>query len=93
MTFIDWSDAEEMVGLLVEYVADEESDERAHRDRAKFLRDLSSALRVIASQTPDVPVEQTIASLRTIRESQSREFAADAALVHLDDCIEELERL
>ncbi len=93
MTFIDWSDAEEMVGLLEEYVADEESDERSDRDRAKFLRELSSALRVIASQTPDVPVEQTIASLRTIRESQLREFAGDAALVHLDDCIEELERL
>ncbi len=93
MTFIDWSDAEEMVGLLAEYVADEQLQERTDRDRAEFLRELSSALRAVASQTTEVPVGQTIGSLRAIRESQSREFAGDAALVHLDHCIEELERL
>jgi len=82
MTFIDWSDSEEMIGLLIEYVADvrNESDD----ERRKFLTDLLA----------DLKAEQlNLERLQTIYESVDPNFKNDDVVVHLHDCIEELRRI
>lgn len=93
MSLIDWSDPEEMLGLLAEYLADERLAERDDRRRARFVDDLSSALTVLASQGQELSTRATIERLRKIRDGQPAEFSADPTLVHLDDCIQELERI
>ena len=93
MSFIDWSDPEEMLGLLAEYVADEALAEREDRDRATFLDALSSQLTALASMADELPAKAAVERLRDIYESQPVEFAEDVALSHVDDCIQELERI
>jgi hypothetical protein len=93
MSFIDWSDHEEMLGLLAEYVADESLAEREDRARAKFLGALSSKLTALATMAEELPAAEAIERLRDIYDSQPSEFVTDAALTHLDDCIQELERI
>lgn len=44
MSLIDWSDPEEMLGLLVEFVADEADASQCDVDRARFLTALSREL-------------------------------------------------
>jgi len=89
MTFIDWSDSDEMLGLLSEYVADEWSASAGDVERAAFLSELAREIHAII----DRPPEQTIQSLRSICDSQSADFAGDEVLTHVRDCIEELERI
>jgi hypothetical protein len=90
MSLIDWSDPEEMLGLLAEYVADERLAERDGR-RTRFLNELSSALSALASQ--QLSTRATIDRLREMQDGQPAEFSADPTLVHLDDCVQELERI
>jgi hypothetical protein len=92
MSLIDWSDPEEMLGLLVEYVADETNEPANDRVRATFLRQLSEELTELASELP--PDGAAIArALLAIRNSQPRELFSDPVIVHLDQCIEELDRI
>ena len=93
MTFIDWSDREEMLGLLVEYVADEKIEAGADHERTKFLENLAEELGVVANEVSSASADQTIQMLRVISDSQPGEFAGDAVLAHLEACIEELERI
>ena len=93
MSLIDWSDPEEMLGLLAEYVADERLAECEDRQRTEFLQELSFALTSLASDAPELSVQAMIDRLRSICDSQPSEFAIDAALVHMADCIQELERI
>lgn len=93
MTFIDWSDPEEMLGLLAEYVADERLAEQEDQERRRFLSELTSALTALASEAGELSIQATIDRLRSIRDSQPREFGADSALIHLQDCMQELERI
>jgi hypothetical protein len=93
MSFINWSDPLEMLGLLAEYVADESLGERTDCSRADFLEELSSTLASLAAASEESTTEETIARLREIYDSHAPEFEADPALVHLDDCIQELERI
>jgi len=91
MTFINWADSEEMLGLLVEYVADERNETRGDHDREAFLAELSAALSDLAEE--DLPPDEVIARLRSIRAEQDEAFAADPVLIHVEACIEELERI
>jgi hypothetical protein len=93
MSFIDWSDPEEMLGLLAEYVADERAAETEDRERIEFLGDLAAALQEVTSQSQEWSAQEAIERLRELQEAQSPEFATDAALLHLADCIQELERI
>jgi hypothetical protein len=93
MSLIDWSDPEEMLGLLAEFVADERLAERDDRRRAGFLDELSSALTALASEGEELSTRTMIDRLRDIYDGQPAEFSADPALVHLEDCIQELERI
>jgi hypothetical protein len=84
MTFIDWSDSEEMIGLLIEYVADERNESHRDRKRQRFLSDLLA----------DLKAEQLdLERLQIIYESIEPEFKKDDVVIHVHDCIEELKRL
>lgn len=93
MSFIDWSDRDEMLGLLAEYVADERLGEQEDRERRSFLSALSKSLTAVASDAESLPTPEVIDRLREICDEQPAEFAADPALTHLEDCIQELERI
>lgn len=88
MSIIDWSDPEEMVGLLADYVRDELLAETRDSARVRFLRDLANEVDALARSPHDAEVR-----LREIRDSQASEFADDRALVHLQECIAELQRI
>lgn len=92
MSLIDWSDPDEMLGLLVDYVADERL--ASHRDsgRAQFLSRLWEELAEIAEQDYE-SVEQLALSLRDVFDSQPGEFAEDPVMGHVEACIEELHRI
>lgn len=92
MSLIDWSDPDEMLGLLVDYVADEANSSHADRARARFLAALSKEVGELADQMPGT-AQQVAEALREIRTSQPEEFLTDSVMSHLDACIEELERI
>lgn len=92
MSLIDWSDPDEMLGLLIEYVDDEAIAERRDSERAEFLRELSALVGRLGAQE-FAGAEQMRLALREIREVQPREFSDDPVLTHLDACVEELERI
>ena len=48
MSFINWSDPEEMLGLLAEYVIDEEAYASEDPARSAFLHELSRELTAMA---------------------------------------------
>ncbi|MDP9191367.1 MAG: hypothetical protein M3P06_06675 [Acidobacteriota bacterium] len=92
MSLIDWSDPEEMLGLLVEFVADEAVASQGDVDRARFLTELSRALAGITEH--DVgSVHRIELELREIHDAQPREFARDPVMAHVEACIEELHRI
>ena len=92
MSLIDWSDPDEMLGLLVEYVADEMVAAHDDADRAHFLNQLSRELSAIAEQDFE-SVDRIALALREIHDSQPREFASDPVMAHVEACIEELHRI
>ena len=92
MSFIDWSDPEEMFGLLVEYVADEQSEAEESTRRA-FLSRLREQLEELQESFEALAQVEAINSLRTIRRSISEEFETDVVVEHLTACVEELERI
>jgi hypothetical protein len=91
-TLIDWSDPEEMLGLLCEYVADEKLDARDD-ERVRFLSALSNELAGLAVRAPDLSADEVIEQLRAIDAFQRDDFADDPVLTHVAACIEELERI
>ena len=92
MTFIDWSDSEEMLGLLAEFVRDAQS-ESADRERKRFLEDLSTQLMELAGQAADLSAHEAALRLRVIRDSASAHFDRDPVMAHVDECIEEIDRI
>ena len=92
MSLIDWSDPDEMLGLLVEYVADELIEAHGDQDRALFLNVLSRQLSSIAEQSID-SARSIARALREVHDAQAREFASDPVMTHLEACIEELDRI
>ena len=92
MSLIDWSDPEEMLGLLFEYVTDEALAEGDDAERARFLQRLSRELENLTA-TDFGAVDQIADAIAEIRDSQSEEFRDDGVIAHLDACIEELQRI
>lgn len=93
MTFIDWSDSEGMLALLIEFVADERNECRGDIKRQQFLADLLLDLTALEEQFATFSGTEGIDELRTIHNSIDQEFKDDPVMVHVKDCIEELERL
>lgn len=92
MSLIDWSDPDEMLGLLVEYVADEAAASHDDRDRSHFLRTLQRELDALAVH--DFGTADRISrTLREVIASQPSEFASDPVMAHLEACVEELHRI
>lgn len=92
-SLIDWSDPEAMLGLLAEYVADATVEETSDRERARFLRELSSPLSKLAAHAGELSIGDVLHELREILSAQPAEFEGDPALQHVADCIDELERI
>ena len=91
MSLIDWSDPEEMLGLLVEYVADESIGE-TDADRAAFLRELWRDLEDLSGRQFE-SVNGIVDAICEIRAAQPAEFLSDAVITHVDACAEELRRI
>lgn len=92
MSLIDWSDPDEMLGLLVEYVADEAATAHDDPDRNHFLKQLSRELDALAVHD-FATADRIELSLREIIDAQPRDFASDPVMAHLEACIEELLRI
>ena len=93
MPFIDWSDPEEMFGLLIEYITDEKSESSIDRERHKFLSSLLNELIGLNNRLKGSSGTELIDELRKMYTSVDPEFKTDPVILHLNDCIEELERL
>lgn len=93
MTFIDWTDTEGMFALLVDVVATERAEVNRDPERLWFLEDLLVRLQVLEADFPSLNDTVAIERLKNLRESLESEFDNDPAVVHLEDCIEELERV
>jgi hypothetical protein len=92
MSLIDWSDPDEMLGLLLEYVLDEVAASHDHPDRSDFLSQLSRELQALAVHN-DGANDGAALTLREIIDAQPREFASDPVVAHLEACVEELHRI
>ena len=93
MTFIDWSDSEGMFGLLLDFVADERAECEEDPERQRFLSDVLAQLRTLEPRLAEISASVVVQGLKDTYESVGPEFAGDPIMVHLQDCIEELERV
>jgi hypothetical protein len=93
MTFIDWSNPDEMLGLLSEYVADQRHEASEDLARESFLAELSVGLNRLTDRLEAMSSEELVEGLRELHRSQAPEFRKDPVLVHVEACIEELERI
>lgn len=93
MTFIDWSDGEEMLGLLAEFIREARNECQKDIKRRKFLSKLLRDVRALCGQIESLSPEQATSRLRSIYRSMDQDFAGDPVSVHVRDCVEELERL
>ena len=93
MTFIDWSDPEEMLGLLTEYVADERAQMRQDPERSSFLAEVLAELTDLRDNLGAMAPDEVIERLRVVHGSQSIAFPGDPVLAHVEHCIDELERI
>ena len=92
MSLIDWSDPEEMLGLLRDYVADEANASHKDPERSAFLRELSEKLDALMGGE-FATGEPMAEALLEIRSEVPEEFAGDPVIDHFEACIEELRRI
>ena len=91
MSFIDWSDPEAMLSLLVEYVEDERGECRDDARRRRLLDRLVAELSEL--ETRRVPDEARSDALREMAAAIDAQFDGDPVAQHLCDCADELERI
>ena len=91
MTFIDLSDAEGMIGLFVELVADERAECRHDPERLRFVDDLLGQLRSVTADLGHDRLPAAVSKLKDIAESADRDFADDPVTAHLNDLIEAID--
>jgi hypothetical protein len=92
MAFVDFSDPEDMFGLLIDYVTDE-LGEAEDPGRRKFLSGLLDSLSELQDQFLTMTAARRIDALRELQRSVDAQFEADPVVQHLEDCAAELERL
>jgi len=93
MSFINWSDSHEMLGLLSEFVADERQESIGDPDRMRFLTGVLEELCELTGRIDERNDDESIARCRMILESANGEFSGDPVMEHIQACIEELERI
>jgi len=91
MPFIDWSNAEGLFDMLVEYVADAKTEAYGDTGRERFLQQLLSQLTAAQEYQEDLPL--LMDKLRSIIQSVNPEYGDDPVMEHLTACLEELERI
>ena len=74
MTFINWSDSHEMLGLLTEFVCDERQDSSDDPVRAIFLADVLEELQELTAHVDEMTDDESIGKLRMIQSSVTEEF-------------------
>jgi hypothetical protein len=92
MTFIDWSNTEELLGLLIEYVRDAKSECRRDIERRQFLSKLLLQLTSLSDNLTTISLKEAANGLRKIYNSIHTEFQEDPVATHILDCIHEFER-
>jgi hypothetical protein len=92
MSFVDFSDAEDMLELLVEYVTDECSAAQDPQ-RREFLCGLLESVTRLQEGSAAMSAPERIECLRDLRASVDPEFSSDPVVQHLEDCAAELVRL
>jgi hypothetical protein len=92
LAYIDWSDAVDMFGLLVDFVYDARSDTGDARRRS-FLSGLIASLEALQERFDDLPGAAAVSRLREIESAVDEEFAQDPVVEHLRACADELDRL
>jgi hypothetical protein len=92
MTYIDWSDSEDMFGLLVDFILDARSDTE-ERVRRSFLSRLMADIEALREQFDELSGMEVVSRLREIQNSIDEEFADDPVVIHLKECADELERI
>lgn len=92
MSLIDWSDPEEMLGLLAEYVADEQhqATDAGHR---RALARVRQQLEDLQARFATLPAAGLVDALQAIHQDLADDLADDPVAAHLEDCITELERI
>jgi len=93
MSFINWSDSHEMLGLLAEFVSDERQESTGDPARMRFLTGVLKELGELTDRIDETNDDELIASCRMIVESADGEFSGDPVLEHIQACIEELKRI
>ena len=93
MSLIDWSDPEEMFGLLLEFVLDERNQETQDVARRAFLSKLLVDLSAHLEEFGSLPNAERMRLLRDVQQSIDVEFAGDPVVEHLVACGNELERI
>ena len=91
MTFIDLSDVEGMIGLYVEFVADERAECQNDPERLGVVDDLLARLKSMGANLDQIDLPTTIQKLKGLHESVGQEFARDPVMVHLSDLLDEIE--
>lgn len=89
MAFIDWSDSEGMLDLLIEFIRDEINDSPGDADRQQFLGHLLTKV----SSFNEITVADGIKRLMAIQDSIDEEFKTDQVFLHITDFINELVRI
>ena len=93
MSFIDWSDAEEMLGLLVEFVKDERGETGDDPTRGRFLARLIADLTALQDRMDTMTPREGIDALEAVQDSIEEEFGNDPVVEHIGACVEELRRI
>ena len=93
MSYIDWSDAEEMSGLLIEFVEDELG--KAHGDpmRRRFLEKLDSDLIALQERITTMTRDENIDAFKEVQGAIEDDFENDPVVEHLEAFVEELQRI
>lgn len=92
MAYVDWSDSEDMFGLLIDYVHDARCDAEDPR-RRRFLSRLIRELEALQERFEALPGAATVSRLREIENAIDEEFGQDPVVEHLRACADELERV
>ncbi len=82
-----------MFALRVDVLAAERAEGDRDPERFQFLEDLLVRLQALETDFPSLKNTVAIERLKALREPVDSEFDNDPVVVHLADCIEELERV
>jgi hypothetical protein len=93
MAFIDLSDPEEMLSLLIEYVEDEKSEADSDKRRYAFLSSLVETLLELEQEFTALSGTARVERLNKIIAEFDMEFEHDPVVEHFSALVEELERI